>query len=112
MRLIPLLSGLEAALARLLRLSLLRQTSKQRRAASAKSGDLLDLFFISTLLSVTAYYCAYEVWHAVLHLPFERFWRPAMASRVLGHMVRRMYGFHLMHHWRPGAFATHTISVS
>lgn len=58
---------------------------------------------ISTLLSVTVYYCAYEVWHAVLHLPFARFWRPAMASRILGHMVRRMYGFHLMHHWRPGA---------
>ncbi|RYG26530.1 hypothetical protein EON82_02940 [bacterium] len=58
---------------------------------------------VSTLLSVTAYYCAYEVWHAVLHLPFERFWRPAMEGRLFGPTVRRMYGFHLMHHWRPGA---------
>jgi hypothetical protein len=43
------------------------------------------------------YYSAYEVWHALLHLPFERFWKPRLKSP----MWRRVYGFHLMHHWRP-----------
>lgn len=55
------------------------------------------------LCAVTLYYSAYELWHAVLHLPYDRFWRPAMEKRRTGRLVRRIYGFHLMHHWRPTA---------
>ena len=58
---------------------------------------------LATLLSVTSYYIAYEVWHAVLHLPFDQFWRPRLESRWTGWTFRQMYGFHLTHHWRPGA---------
>jgi hemolysin III len=56
---------------------------------------------ISVSFAVSLYYCAYEIWHAVLHLPFERFWQPMMESRWLGKLTRRMYSFHLLHHWRP-----------
>lgn len=55
----------------------------------------------SVILSVAAYLVAYEVWHAILHLPFERFWKPAMEGRVTKRLFKRLYGFHLMHHWRP-----------
>ncbi len=58
---------------------------------------------LALMLSVTSYYIAYEVWHAVLHLPFDRFWRPRLESRWTGWTFRQMYGFHLTHHWRPGA---------
>jgi hypothetical protein len=58
---------------------------------------------LSLLVGVTVYYSSYEVWHGVLHLPYERFWRPAMDNRYYGRIVRRVYGFHLMHHWRPTA---------
>lgn len=51
--------------------------------------------------AVTLYYTAYEVWHAILHLPFEKFWQPMMANRIFGGMFKHMYSFHLMHHWRP-----------
>lgn len=51
----------------------------------------------SLIIAVMLYYSAYEVWHALLHLPFERFWHPRMKSPI----IRRVYGFHLMHHWRP-----------
>jgi len=54
---------------------------------------------ISVILTVILYYSAYEVWHALLHLPFDRFWAPKMKYSI----VRRIYGFHLMHHWRPTA---------
>jgi len=54
---------------------------------------------LSVIVCVMLYYSAYEVWHAFLHLPFEKFWEPRMTSRT----VRRIYGFHLMHHWRPTA---------
>jgi hypothetical protein len=56
---------------------------------------------VSLILSVTAYYISYEVWHAILHLPYEAFWKPVMEHRVTKRMFRRMYSFHLMHHWRP-----------
>lgn len=56
---------------------------------------------LSLIFAVTLYLVSYEVWHAILHLPFERFWKPAMDNRVFGKMFKRMYGFHLMHHWRP-----------
>jgi hypothetical protein len=55
----------------------------------------------SLILSVTLFYCGYEVWHAILHLPFERFWKPMLENRWAGRTIRRMYKFHLMHHWRP-----------
>lgn len=55
----------------------------------------------SLLLSVTLYYCSYEIWHAVLHLPFERFWKPVMEGRWTSRLFKRLYSFHLMHHWRP-----------
>jgi hypothetical protein len=56
---------------------------------------------ISLILGVTIYLVAYEVWHAILHLPFERFWQPMMEGPITKRLFKRMYGFHLMHHWRP-----------
>lgn len=56
---------------------------------------------LSLIFSVTAYYMAYEVWHAILHLPFERFWQPVLEARFTKRLFKRLYSFHLMHHWRP-----------
>ncbi|HRF60810.1 MAG TPA: hypothetical protein PLH94_12970 [Fimbriimonadaceae bacterium] len=53
------------------------------------------------IFAVTLYYVAYEAWHAVLHLPYERFWQPMMERRWSHRLFKRLYGFHLMHHWRP-----------
>jgi hypothetical protein len=58
---------------------------------------------LSLILGVTVYLCLYEVWHAILHLPYERFWRPLMDGRVTRKLFRRLYGFHLVHHWRPSS---------
>ncbi len=58
---------------------------------------------LGVLLSVTLNYSAYEVWHAILHLPFDRFWKPMLEGRYTSKLFKRMYGFHLMHHWRPTA---------
>lgn len=55
----------------------------------------------AVLITVTFSYAAYELWHAVLHMPFERYWRPWMERGKLGRMVEHIYSFHLMHHWRP-----------
>lgn len=55
---------------------------------------------IATLLTSTLCYAAYELWHQVLHLPFESFWKPLMSGRKR-RLVRHIYAFHLMHHWRP-----------
>ena len=52
---------------------------------------------VSLMFAVMLGYSGYEVWHALLHLPFDRFWAPKMKYPI----VRRIYGFHLMHHWRP-----------
>jgi hypothetical protein len=56
---------------------------------------------ISVLLATTLQYALYEVWHAITHLPYERFWKPFIDHPRLGWLGRRIYGFHLMHHWRP-----------
>ena len=58
---------------------------------------------LSVLCSVLGYYCFYEIWHAILHLPFERFWQPMIDRPATSRLAKRMYGFHLMHHWRPTA---------
>jgi len=58
---------------------------------------------LSLILAVTLYLCLYEVWHAVLHLPYERFWQPLMEGRWTRRLFRRLYSFHLMHHWRPSS---------
>jgi hemolysin III len=55
----------------------------------------------ATMLSVMLCYSLYEFWHAILHLPFETFWKPATEEWAGKRMFRRMYSFHLMHHWRP-----------
>jgi hypothetical protein len=55
------------------------------------------------ICSVTLFYSSYELWHAVLHLPYDQYWKPAMEMRGLGRVVKRTYAFHLMHHWRPTA---------
>lgn len=55
----------------------------------------------STLITVTLAYGLYEFWHALLHLPFERYWKPLMEKRRIGKVTRHVYAFHLMHHWRP-----------
>lgn len=59
--------------------------------------------FLPEILAVVLYYCSYEGWHAVLHLPYDRFWQPRIESPVTGKLATRMYSFHLMHHWRPTA---------
>jgi hemolysin III len=59
--------------------------------------------FLALTISVTLFYCAYEVWHVILHLPFDKFWKPMMDGRWTKRVSRRMYSFHLMHHWRPTA---------
>lgn len=56
---------------------------------------------ISLIVAVTLYYSSYEVWHAILHLPYERFWQPLMEGRYTKRLFKRLYSFHLMHHWRP-----------
>jgi hemolysin III len=56
---------------------------------------------VSLILAVAAYLVAYEVWHGVLHLPYERFWQPMMERPWSRKLFRRLYSFHLMHHWRP-----------
>lgn len=56
---------------------------------------------LATICTATLSYGLYEFWHAILHLPFDKYWQPAMNHRVFGKLVRYTYGFHLMHHWRP-----------
>lgn len=56
---------------------------------------------LAVIAAGTIYVTLYEVWHAVLHLSYDRFWQPLMDGRWSGRTVRRVYGFHLMHHWRP-----------
>lgn len=56
---------------------------------------------LSTIIATTLYLVGYEMWHAVLHFPYQKFWRPLMESRKVGKVTRYVYGFHLMHHWRP-----------
>lgn len=53
------------------------------------------------LITTTLQYTGYEFWHAITHLPYERFWQPLMEGRRTGRITRRIYAFHLMHHWRP-----------
>jgi hypothetical protein len=58
---------------------------------------------LALIFAITIYYSMYEIWHMILHLPFERFWKPRTETGVLKPMFRRMYGFHVMHHWRPSS---------
>jgi hemolysin III len=58
---------------------------------------------LGLFVAVTLFYCAYEVWHAILHLSFDEFWKPLMEGRWTRAATRRMYSFHLMHHWRPNS---------
>lgn len=58
-------------------------------------------FVLATIIAVTLYYSGYELWHAVLHLPYERFWGPLIQSRRLGGITSHVYSFHLVHHCRP-----------
>lgn len=55
----------------------------------------------SVILATTLQYSLYEMWHAVTHLPYERFWKPFIEHKRFGRIGRRIYAFHLMHHWRP-----------
>lgn len=55
----------------------------------------------SVIVATTLYLVGYEMWHAILHFPYDRFWKPLMQSRSLGKVTKHIYGFHLMHHWRP-----------
>lgn len=56
---------------------------------------------LAMIVTVTLYYAGYEVWHAILHLPYERFWGPLVQSRGFGGVTRYIYSFHLVHHCRP-----------
>ncbi len=53
------------------------------------------------LFTATLAYGLYEFWHAILHLPFERYWKPWMQKSKVGKLTEYIYSFHLMHHWRP-----------
>ncbi len=55
------------------------------------------------IFAVVIYYSSYEYWHAVMHFPYDRFWKPLIESKKVGPIVKHVYGFHLMHHWRPTA---------
>jgi len=55
----------------------------------------------AVIVATTLQYTAYEFWHAITHLPYERFWKPLMDGRRSRRLARRVYGFHLMHHLRP-----------
>ena len=55
----------------------------------------------SVIMATTLQYSLYEMWHAVTHLPYERFWKPFIDHKRFGKIGRRIYAFHLMHHWRP-----------
>lgn len=59
--------------------------------------------FFANIVAVTVYYSAYEYWHAVMHLPYDRFWKPRIQNKRYGRIVEHVYAFHLMHHWRPTA---------
>ncbi len=52
--------------------------------------------WIGFLVAVTVYYSYYEIWHAILHLPFDKFWKKGLERSKF---VRRTYTFHLIHHW-------------
>jgi hypothetical protein len=52
-------------------------------------------------LAVTLHYVWYEVYHAILHLPFDKYWAPVFDYPVIGPKVKNGYAFHLMHHFRP-----------
>ncbi len=56
---------------------------------------------LATILAVTLYYAGYELWHAILHLPYERFWGPWVQNRRFGSVIQHIYSFHLVHHCRP-----------
>jgi len=58
---------------------------------------------LATIIAVTLYYIYYELWHAVLHFPYTRFWKPRLEKKWYSPLVRWSYGFHLMHHFRPTA---------
>jgi hemolysin III len=70
----------------------------------------LPLYFIfpgqpviaAVLISSTLYYLSYEIYHAILHLPYEGHWRQGVEGKFKA-IIRPMYSFHLMHHWRPTA---------
>lgn len=52
-------------------------------------------------LAVFWSYSFYEVWHAIEHLDYERFWRPKVESHRYGWLWMKIYGFHLEHHANP-----------
>lgn len=52
---------------------------------------------LATITSVTVYFVWYEVWHMVQHLPYSRYWMPLLAKSAI---IRRIYNFHLVHHFR------------
>lgn len=56
---------------------------------------------LATILASTVYYSCYEYWHAVLHLPYDKFWKKHVEGEKPNRIIRRIYSFHLMHHWRP-----------
>ncbi len=55
----------------------------------------------AVLITVTLSYSLYEAWHAVMHLPMDRFWSKLLNHRRIGRVAKHVYSFHLMHHWRP-----------
>jgi len=56
---------------------------------------------VSLLATVMLCYSGYELWHAILHVPFEKIWGPLMDNPRTRGVTRYVYSFHLMHHWRP-----------
>ncbi len=56
---------------------------------------------LGVMTSVVLCYSSYEIWHQILHLPYNKFWKPLMDGKGTRGVTRYVYSFHLMHHWRP-----------
>jgi hypothetical protein len=52
---------------------------------------------LAAVTTITVYFVWYEVWHMIQHLPFTKFWKPLLDRSA---MVRWVYNFHLVHHFR------------
>lgn len=55
---------------------------------------------LAMVIAIVISYVGYEVLHAILHLPFERFWKPRLYDSPHRRFYQAIYGPHLVHHYR------------
>lgn len=53
--------------------------------------------FLGGYAAITFSLVLYELFHAVEHFPLEK-WRPFLDHRLIGKIMKKIYGFHLRHH--------------